>query len=189
MAIPTSATAAQVTKNMAYDNPAYLVRGSFSSIMAAGSGGVSGKFVAHANLQLYALTTYTVTAGTSTYTGGLYGGPSGVNSTSGVAVAATQLSLIRITNTASAGATIALSTTTVGPFTVGGVFLGAGGTATNQVGAYNRFPLNTSTGSAGFGGLAINLGDEIYIVNGTDTTAVELVNISYQIAPNADVMA
>src|SRR5262249_45592071 len=149
--------------------------------------GVSGKFVAFANLLLFSLTTYTTVAGTSTYTGGLVGGPSGVNSTSGVAVAATQLNLIRITNTASAGATIGLSTSTIGPFTVGGVFLGAGGTATNQVGASNQFALNTSTGTAGLGGVAINQGDQIYVVNGTDATAVELVTIDWQTAPLASV--
>lgn len=177
-------------KNMAYDHPSYTTRqGAWTSIMTAGSAGVSGKFVAFANLLLFSLTTYTTVAGTSTYTGGLVGGPSGVNSTSGVAVAATQLNLIRITNTASAGATIGLSTSTIGPFTVGGVFLGAGGTATNQVGASNQFALNTSTGTAGLGGVAINQGDQIYVVNGTDATAVELVTIDWQTAPLASVTA
>ena len=176
-------------KSMAYDNPAYISRGNFNGVMTAGSGGVSAKFVAFANLLLFSLTTNTITAGTSTFTGGLVGGPSGVNATTGVAVAATQLSLIRITNTASAGATIALSTTTIGPFTVGGVFLGAGGTATNQVGANNIFALNTTAGTAGFGGVAINQGDQIFVVNGTDLTAVELVSIDYQVLPGAAVTA
>lgn len=176
-------------KSMAYDNAAYISRGTFSGIMTAGSAGVSTKFNAFANLLLFSLNTYSTVAGTSTYTGGLLGGPSGVAPTTGVAVAATQLSLIRITNTASAGATIALSTSTVGPFTVGGVFLGAGGTATNQIGASNQFALNTSTGTAGFGGLAINQGDQVYIVNGTDATAVELVSIDYQVLPGAAVTA
>ena len=178
-----------VIKSMAYDNPAYLARGSFTSIMTAGSAGVSAKFVAHANLLLFSLNTYTTIVGSSTYTGGLYGGPSGVNPTTGVAVLATQLNLIRITNTAAAGATVSLSTSTVGPFTVGGSFLGAGGTATNQVGGSNWFPLNTATGSGGLNGLAINQGDQIYIVNGTDASAVELINIDYQIQPLASVMA
>jgi hypothetical protein len=177
-------------KNMTYDQPSYTARvGTFNSIMTAGSAGVSGKFVAFANLLLFSLNTFTTIAGTSTYTGGLTGGPAGVNATTGVAVASTQLSLIRITNTASAGATIALSTSTVGPFTVGGVFLGAGGTATNQIGGYNQFPLNTSSGTAGFGGLAINQGDQVYIVNGTDATAVELISIDYQLQPLASVVA
>lgn len=177
-------------KSMAYDHPSYLTRvGSFNSIMVAGSGGVSGKFVAFANMLLFGLTTFSTVAGTSTFTGGLVGGPSGVNATTGVAVAATQLNLIRITNTAAAGATIALSTTTIGPFTVGGVFLGAGGTATNQIGASNQFALNTTAGTAGLGGVQINQGDQIFVVNGTDATAVELVSIDYQILPLASVVA
>lgn len=176
-------------KNMAYDAPTYISRQSLNSVMVAGSGGVSTKFTAYANLLLFSLNTSTITAGTSTYTGGLVGGPTGVNATTGVAVAATQLSLIRITNTAAAGATVALSTTTVGPFTVGGSFLGAGGTATNQIGASNQFALNTSAGTAGLGGLAINAGDTFYVVNGTDVTAVETVSIDYQVQPLASVVA
>lgn len=176
-------------KSMAYDHPAYTGRGQFTGIMTAGSAGASTKFVAYANMLLFGLTTFTTILGTSTYTGGLLGGPSGVNPTTGVAVASTQLSLIRITNTAAAGATIALSTSTIGPFTVGGVFLGAGGTATNQVGASNQFALNTTAGTAGLGGVQINQGDQVFIVNGTDATAVELVTIDYQVLPGASVTA
>lgn len=176
-------------KSMGYDHPSYTARQAFTSTMVAGSGGVSAKFVAHAAMVLFSLNTLTTVAGTSTFTGGLVGGPPGVNPTTGVAVAATQLSLIRITNTASSGATIGLSTTTVGPFTVGGVFLGAGGTATNQVGASNQFALNTTAGTAGLNGLAINQGDQFFIVNGTDLTAVEAVTIDYQILPLANVVA
>jgi hypothetical protein len=175
-------------KSMAYDNPAYIARGAFNSIMTAGSGGVSAKFTAFANLLLFSLSTYTTIVGTSTYTTGMLGGPPGVG-TAGPAVAATQLSLIRITNTASSGATVALSTSTIGPFTVAGSFLGAGGTATNQVGGVNQFALNTTAGTAGLGGLAINQGDQIFVVNGTDATAVELIQIDYQIAPLASVTA
>lgn len=168
-------------KSMGYDHPAYTTRqAGFSSIMTAGSAGVSAKFVAHANLLLFALNTYTTIVGTSTFT---YSGVSGTNT---VAVAATQLSLIRITNTASVGATIALSTSTFGPYTVGGQFI-TSGTLTNQVGAYSQFQLNTNTGTAGAGGIAINQGDQFFIVNGTDATAVELVNIEYQIQPLAGV--
>lgn len=170
-----------VLKSMGYDHPSYTARQAFSSIMAAGSAGVSGKFQAHANLVLYGLNSYTTVAGTSTYTYTAGG-------TGTVAVAATQLSLIRITNTASAGATIALSTSTYGPYTVGGGFV-SGGTQTNQVGGYSQFQLNTNTGTAGLGGVPITQGDQIYVVNGTDATAVELVTIDYQIQPLAAVVA
>jgi hypothetical protein len=163
-------------KSMGYDHPSYTTRQLlFQSIMTAGSGGVSGKFLAHANMILFSLNAYTTIAGTSTYT--FTAGGTGT-----VAVAATQLSLIRITNTASAGATIALSTSTYGPYTVGGSFVG-GGTQTNQVGAYSQFQLNTNTGTAGLGGVPINQGDQVFIVNGTDLTAVELVAVDYQLAP------
>ncbi len=174
------------TKSMAYDHPLYTSRDCFTSIMTAGSGGVSGKFVAHANLLLTGLTTFTTVAGTSTYTTGLTGGPVGVGA-AGPAVAATQLSLIRITNTAAPGATVALSTTTTGPFTVAGAFLGAGGTATNQIGASNQF--NLAGAGTSTGGIAVNAGDQFYVVNGTDATAVELINIDYQVLPGANVVS
>lgn len=172
--------------SLAYDNPAYTARGTYNSIMTAGSGGVSAGFVAFANMALFSLTTHTTVAGTSTYTTGLVGGPPGVG-TAGPAVAATQLSLIRITNTATSGATVALSTTTIGPFTVAGSFLSAAGTATNQVGASNLFSLNTGTGQSG--GVRINRGDRIYVVNGTDATAVELVSIDYAVLPGSEITA
>jgi hypothetical protein len=163
-------------KSMGYDHPSYTTRQCLAqSIMAAGSGGVCEKFTAHAAMILFGLNAITVTAGTSTYTY-TQGG------TATVAVAATQLSVIRITNTASAGASIALSTTTYGPYTIGGQFVTAG-TLTNQVGAYSQFQLNTNTGTAGAGGVPINQGDQIYVVNGTDLSAVETVSIDYQIAP------
>lgn len=170
-----------VLKSMGYDHPSYTTRQSVQGIMTAGSGGVSNKWVAHANLLLFSLNSYTTVAGTSTFTFTVAG-------TGTVAVAATQLSLIRITNTASAGATIALSTSTFGPFTVGGSFV-SGGTQTNQIGGYSQFQLNTNTGTAGLGGIAINQGDQFFVVNGTDATAVELVNIDYQIQPLAGVAA
>lgn len=176
------ATTTRQTENMAYDNAAYLSRHKYTSIMTAGSGGVSGKFLAHANLQVYGINYYTTVAGTSTYTGALFGQPASAT----LAVASTQINLIRITNTAAVGATIALSTSTVGPFTVGGVFNGAGNTATNQVGAAVYFPVNTSSLT---GGLAVNVGDQLFIVNGTDATAVGLVDIEYQIQPLASITA
>lgn len=174
------AVTARTDISKAYDHPLYGARGSFNGIMTAGSGGVSQKFVAHAAMRLFTLNVYTTILGTSTYTGGLYGQPPSAT----LAVAATQLNLIRITNTASAGATIALSTSTVGPFTVGGVFNGSGNTATNQIGAAMYFPLNTTDA---VGGLAINRGDQVYVVNGTDGTAVELIGIDYQLVPGTDV--
>ena len=164
-----------------YDHPLYGARGSFNGIMTAGSAGVSQKFVAHAALRVFGLNVYTTIVGTSTYTGGLYGQPASAT----LAVAATQLNLIKINRTSADGVTIVLATSTVGPFTVGGVFNGAGNTATNQVGAAMYFPLNTSDA---VGGLAVARGDQLYVVNGTDGTAVELIGIDYQVVPGADVV-
>lgn len=175
-----------LTKNMAYDHPSYTARaGQFSSIMTAGSGGVSAKFTAYANMLLFGLTYYTTVVGTSTYSTGLTNNLQGATK----AVASTQVSVIRITNTAAAGATAALSTSTYGPFTVGGNFV-TSGTATNQVGAFESFQIagqGTATNSSG--GVAINAGDQIYVVNGTDATAVGLVSIDYAVAPLASVTA
>ncbi len=162
-----------------YDHPAYSVRATFNSVMTAGSAGVSAKFTAHASLILFGLNTQLITAGTSTYT----------NTVTGVGTATIngqQLSLIRITNTATFGATIGLSTTTIGPFLAGGNFA-SGGTGTAQVGGYNQFALNTT--APGLGGVLINQGDQIFIVSGTDATAVNLVSIDYQLAPLAAVVA
>ena len=175
------------TKNMAYDNAAYIARGAFTTVMTAGSGGVSGKFVAHANMLLFGLNAYTTTAGTSTYTATQYYTYSGSSTSATVHVNASQLSLIRITNTAAAGVAPSLSTSTIGPFYVDTLF--ANGTATGQIGAVAQVALNTSTGSAGLNGLAINQGDQIYVVNGTDTSSVNLITIDYSVLPLANVVA
>lgn len=175
------------TKNMAYDNPAYIARGNFATVMTAGSGGVSGKFVAHANMLLFGLNAYTTTAGTSTYTATQYYNYAGSSTAATVHVNASQLSLIRITNTASAGVAPSLSTSTIGPFYVDTLF--ANGTATGQIGAVAQVALNTSTGSAGLNGLSINQGDQIYVVNGTDTSSVNLITIDYSVLPLANVVA
>lgn len=163
-------------KSFGYDHPAYVTRQAFAPfINAAGSGGISAKYTAHANLILYGVQATTQVAGTSTYTY-TQGG------TATVAVAATQISMIRVFNTASAGATIALSTQTYGPYTIGGAFI-VNGTLTNQVGAFSQFQLNTNTGTAGYGGIALNAGDQFWIVNGTDGTSIVNATIDYNIAP------
>ena len=173
---------------MAYDNAAYMARGAYTSLTAAGSGGVSGKFVAHSNLLLFSLSAFTTVASTSTYTATQYYNYAGSTSTSAtVHVNASQLSLIRITNTAAAGVAPALSTSTIGPFYVDTLF--ANGTATGQIGATAQVALNTSTGTAGLNGLSINQGDQIYIVNGTDASSVNLVTIDWQVTPLSNVVA
>jgi hypothetical protein len=172
---------------MAYDNAAYIARGQFATVTAAGSGGVSAKFVAHANLLLFGLNAFTTVAGTSTYTATQYYNYSGSSTSATVHVNASQLSLIRITNTASVGVAPSLSTSTIGPFYVDTLF--ANGTATGQIGATAQVSLNTSTGTAGLNGLSINQGDQIYVVNGTDTSSVNLITLDYAVLPLSNVIA
>jgi hypothetical protein len=144
--------------------------------------------VAHANLLLFGLTAFTTVASTSTYTATQYYNYGGTTNTSAtIHVAASQLNLIRITNTAAVGVAPSLSTSTIGPFYIDTLY--ANGTATGQIGATQTVSLNTSTGTAGLGGLSINQGDQIYVVNGTDTSGVNLVTIDYQILPGANVSA
>lgn len=174
-------------KNMIYDNPAYISRGTFNSIMTAGSGGVSGKFVAHAALIVFGLNAYTTIAGTSTYTNTQYYNNAGTNTSQTVHANTSQLSLIRITNTAAFGLAPALSTSTIGPFSVDVPY--ANGTGTGGIGVAAQFALNTSTGTAGLNGVAVNQGDQLFVVNGTDATHVALVSIDYQVAPLANLIA
>jgi hypothetical protein len=159
-------------------DPSFVARqAAFLGAITAGSGGVTSKFVAHAALQLFSLNTFQTVAGTSTYTNTVTGvGTSTINGQ--------QLSLIVITNTASSGATAALSTTTVGPFLAGGSFV-SGGTGTGQIGGVGQFALNTLAGTGGQGGYPIAQGAQFYVVSGTDATAVNLVTIDYQIANQA----
>lgn len=140
--------------------------------IAAGAAGQSSKFVAHAAMLLFSLNAYSTVAGTSTYT-------YTVNGTQTIGIAAQQLSVIRVYNTASAGSSVALATQTIGPFVLGGQFQAAG-TLTNQVGAYSQFALNTTVGTQGYGGIPINQGDYVYVVTGTDATAAEVVSIDWQ---------
>ena len=95
-------------KSLGYDNPSYLTRQSAQlAANTAGSGNTSGKFYAHAALTVFGVTFMTLTAGTSTYTVG------------GTATAqACQFSAIYISNTSTT--TVALTTNTVGGFTIGG---------------------------------------------------------------------
>lgn len=197
-----------------YDHPGVQAR--LAAILAqnsAGSGTLSGKFYAHAALQVYGATFHTIAAGTSTYT------------VSGTATAqATQVNAIYITNTATNS--IALSTSTIGPFTIGGtttagtnVSVGGiggvvggyqgpyalntlGGTSTSQTWGTNTYIAVPGTatgvqqqvgtpggGNIGLGGLPMNPGDQLYFVNGTDATAVLIPVVQYGLQPvNANVL-
>ena len=168
-------------KSMGYDHPSYTSRqAAILGAIAAGSGGVTSKFVAHAAMLLFAIHAFVTTAATATAT-------QTVNGTATVHINSQALNVIRITNTAGTGVAPALATSTVGPFYADTLY--ANGTYTGSVGSYLTAPINTNTGSAGFGGLQINEGDQVYVVSGTDTAAVALISIDYQILPLANVTA
>jgi hypothetical protein len=159
-----------------FQDPAYVTRqAAFLGETAAGSGGLTSKFAAHAALLLMALTTYQTVLGTSTYTNTVTGTATGTGTISGQ-----QLNLIVIQNT-STTTTVALSTTTVGPFLAGGQ-----GTV-GQLGGGSQFTLNTQPGIAGQGGIPIPQGAIFYVVSGTDATAKNACTIDYQIQPGAGV--
>jgi hypothetical protein len=200
-----------LTRNVAYDNPAALARlAKDLTVNSAGSGSVSAsKFYAWASAVLYGVTFSTIAAGTSTYT------------VSGVATSpATQVSLIYITNTNTTGTAVSLGTSTIGPFTIGGTgtagtnapvggqgggLVGGyqgpyavntlGGTNTSLAWGTNTFVSGTATAAnqiqsgtpgganVGLGGLPINPGDVLYCVNGTDATATWVATLQYALAP------
>lgn len=163
-----------VTRNQ--HDPTYLTRQDMNlGALAAGSGGVTSKFVAFANTKIYSMTTCQTTNGTSTYT------QSGIPVINGQ-----QISVIVVANTATSGQTATLSTTTLGPFIAGGTYA-PNGTGTGQLGGWNQFQLNSGTGTNGFGGVLVPVGAQVYCVSGTDATAVNAVTIDYQIPAGAGV--
>jgi hypothetical protein len=177
-------TIASTLKSMGYDNPAYVTRQSVFLQHAAGAAGTTVKYVAHANLIAYSATINVLAVGqaTSSYTF------SGANGSATVAALSDQLSLIVVTNTASGTASVLLSTSSYGPWTVTGNFLSSG-TYTNQVGQSQQIQLNTNTGTGGLGGIVIPEGSLFYFQSGTDTTAAESITMDFNIQPLAAVAA
>lgn len=193
-------------RQLPYDHPSVQNRATAQlAANAAGSGALTGKFYAWTQLQVYGVTFHTTAAGTSTYT------------VAGTATAqATQLSAIYITNTSTTGG-VALATTTIGPFTVGGTATAGANVSVGGVGGVvggyqGPYALNTLGGTntteawgtqtfssasgvpgapgIGFGGLPMNPGDQLYFVNGTDATATVVPVLQYGIQPvNGAVLA
>lgn len=158
----------QAVKNQT--DPSYLARQDLNlGAVTAGSGGVTGKFVAFAALTLFSLTTYLATAGTSTYTTG------GTATLSGQ-----QVNVIVVQNTNTTGTAVTNSTATYGPYLAGGL-----GLATAAVGGSNQFVLNTNTGTPGYGGIPLPQGALVYCVSGTDATAITVCSLDYAIQAGA----
>lgn len=146
--------------------------------VAAGSGALTSKFIAFAATRLFGVTSVMTTAGTSTYT-------TTVNGTGTARITAQQFSVIVIQNTATSGQTAQLSTQTYGPYIAGGSFSSAGGTQTGQVGGADQYVLNTGAGTAGYGGVLVAQGSQVYVVSGTDATAISAFTIDYQLDTSA----
>jgi hypothetical protein len=149
-----------------YSDPNYTTRDSYNSGLLSGAS-ATAKYVAYTAQYLFGLTTLLDTIGTSTYS---------------ATTSAQTVSVYVVSNT-STTTTVALTTSTYGPFIAGG----AGAVA--QAGAGNVFALNTNTGQAGIGGVYCPAYSEIYFQAGTDATAKVTATLDYQLAPLAPVTA
>jgi hypothetical protein len=179
------------TKNMAYDHPGYITRMQHAyPALAAGANGTTSKFVAFTALTIFSITAAVVAVGSSAYT--LWNGTATVTSAS-----ADTVQLIRIMNNAAPGAAPSMSTATYGPFAVAPYNGTATATQTSAVGVVLNIPLfgTATTGQAQAGsntapgGINVNQGDQIYILRGTDATAITGVAIEYGVQPLANVTA
>ena len=175
------------TKNMAYDHPAYLARLSHGfGQNTAGASTAFGKFIAFTALQVLGVTAALITAGTSTNT--LWNGTATCTNING-----DSFHLIQISNSAAIGATPALTTNTRGPYALS-LYNGTGtATQTNVAGAFVTVAIGTNTGAGSptptSGGFTANQGDQLYILRGTDATAVSAYALEYGVLPLANVTA
>ena len=191
-----------ILRSLAYDNPSYLTRQSYTVTIAVGSTATSGKFYAFSQLTVWGFTVIPTAIGTSTYT---------VNGSA--TTSAQALTAYFVTNTNTTGTAVTLTTATVGsntgPYVVGGLAaapttnvnvpgiggLGGywkyslntiGGTNTSQVVGTNTYVSAYAGGNAsGQGGIYMNPGDVLYFISGTDATATESVIIEYSLAAPA----
>jgi hypothetical protein len=174
------------TANMAYDSPIYLARLSHQfPALTAGSAAVSGKFIAFTNLQVMSVTAnLTTSGGTSTYTAWNGTGTC-------TAIGAQTFAVIRLYNTAAAGATPSLSTATYGPFALS-VYNGTQ-TATQTNSTLTGLSCNVALSGTGAGaaaaagGFAVNQGDALWIVQGTEATATAAYALEFSVAKLANV--
>jgi len=164
----------QSTKNAAYDNAVSLARFPVTlQRSAAGSGGTFGQYYARGNELLWSLGAVAITTGSSTYTTTTTVLSSGaVATTTNTYTAATLVQGYRVSGT---------TTTTFQTFAV------ANSNSTNGTMALYNYT-NAGNVNAG-GGVALTAGDLLYMVNGTDATAVVQPVYEMSIAPLANVTA
>lgn len=175
-------------KNMAYDGQAYLARLAHAfGQNAAGASTAFGKFVAFTALTMFAVQATLITSGTSTSTA--YNGTATVTNITG-----DSFSVVHVFANGAAG-TGAVTTATHGPFAIASYNGTATGTQTATSGNTVRVQLsgagvtgNVQAGaSAADGGVAVNPGDTVHILRGTDATAVSVFALEYALAPFANV--
>jgi len=180
---------------MQYDHPTYITRNVVQlGSTVAGASALTEKFAAFSSLLVFGCTATVLATGTSTYAS-LWNG----TATIATGVGAQTWSLIRVFNTAAAGATPATGTATYGPFMLS-LFDGTTTNTqtnsakpffTNQVQLYN--PTGTGTGqvqagtNTGSGGFPVNAGDLLYVIQGTDATATASYSLEFQVTPLAPV--
>jgi len=177
-------------KSMVYDHPTYVDRGwhTFGQ-NAAGASTAFSKFVAFTSMLAFAVQATLVTAGTSTATA--YNGTATTTTING-----DSFYLVHVFANGAAG-TGAVSTATHGPFNIGSYNGTATGTQTATAGNTVRIQLsgtgvtgNVQAGaSAADGGIAVNQGDTLHVLRGTDATAVSAFTLELQVAPLANVSA
>jgi len=172
--------------NFGYDHASYLVRGYWNATVAAGSG-TTAKFVAHSALQLMSVTVGLTAAGTTTWTKTQY--YNNGSNTLTVHANNNQYTVTRVYNTASAGAAASFATATLAQFSPDIYSTVNSGTSTGVVGSWYTQALNSSTGTAGLYGTAINAGDVITITAGTDASAAAVLVVDWQVQPLANLTA
>ena len=154
-----------------YGDPNYTTRDSNSLGQMTGNAAVS-KFVTYCNVYLFGCTTIVDTLGTSTFSSTL---------------SCNTLQLTVVVNT-STTATVALATSTWGPYAIGGPVVSTS-TGTAVVGGVNYIAFNTNTGMAGQGGYYVPAGSEVIATLGADATAKIVAVVDFQQAPLAAVIA
>jgi len=162
----------QTQKSAAYDNAVTLARFPVAlQRSTAGATGTFGQYYARGNEILWDIGAFAITTGSSTYTSTtttLAGGA--ITTVVNTNTAATQITPYRVSGT---------STTTFQTFVV------ANSNSTNGTMSLNGFT-NAANVNAG-GGVLLAAGDLIYMVNGTDATAVSVPVYEMSIAPLANV--
>lgn len=155
-----------------YDHPSYTTRQSLQFGKVTGNA-ATAKMVAYANMFAYAVSVFVDTAGTSTFSS---------------TISSQTLQLTVVVNTNTTGTAVGLTTSTWGPYAIGGPLVSTS-TGTGVTGGFVQLALNTSTGVAGNGGYYVPAGSEFIVTLGSDATAVLVPAIDYQLAPLAAVPA